>query len=98
MGAIRFSWSVIPSLLAWPATCLPPTMCFSTLAASFGAVYFIDASFAARGLLGVPWFITLRKPLTAFAAGTLGMSAVNALGHEQLATLAGRGEEPAPRE
>ncbi|XP_057855416.2 uncharacterized protein LOC131065051 isoform X3 [Cryptomeria japonica] len=63
ISTFRFIWSIVPSLLAWPALLLSdiPKMCL--LIFSFALVLGVDAWFSIQGILPL-WFLPLRALLT----------------------------------
>ena len=72
----RYVWSVVPALLAWPATLLSADYAALLLIIGFVAHYLQDRSLAGRASLP-GWYLPLRLQLTAVAclclatAGTL---------------------------
>eukprot|EP00897_Mesotaenium_endlicherianum_P010212 jgi/Mesen1/9219/ME000591S08535 len=73
INTLRFGWSVIPSLLAWPALLLPPVQKFAVLITSLGLALGVDAAWARLNL--VPkWYMPLRVALTGVAMLSLGSS------------------------
>ncbi|KAJ7542643.1 hypothetical protein O6H91_09G004800 [Diphasiastrum complanatum] len=70
---LRYVWSVVPSLLAWPALLLPLVTKLSVLVVSFGFVLGVDAVFGRMGL--VPsWYLPLRMLLSLIAMLSMGSS------------------------
>ncbi|KAL4434086.1 hypothetical protein ABPG75_000527 [Micractinium tetrahymenae] len=74
MAEQRFLWSVLPCLMAWPTVAMPVPHAAGLQAALLTAVYFVDRSWAKRGLLP-PWYMKMRLPLTVLAASGLVMTA-----------------------
>lgn len=66
ISSARYGWSVVPSLLAWPALLLPPVQKFVLLISSFGLCLGVDSGFAANKLLP-KWYLPLRVLLTSVA-------------------------------
>ena len=90
--AARYLWSVVPCLLAWPATALvgkggdkgkqgrgreDEARAAGLAAATLAAAAAADAAFASRGLLP-PYLMKLRVPLSFAAVGGLGLRALDA--------------------
>jgi len=69
-----FVWSVVPSLMAWPATLLPPAAGSVLLIAGFAAHLVQDHRLAARTSLPA-WYLPLRWRLTATACVCLAVGA-----------------------
>jgi len=69
-----FVWSVVPSLMAWPATLLPPAAGAVLLIAGFAAHLVQDHRLAARTLLP-KWYLPLRWRLTVTACICLALGA-----------------------
>lgn len=63
MAAERFTWGVVPGLLAWPLVAMEPAPASAMLALLMPALYLADRRFARRGLLP-QWYMALRGPLT----------------------------------
>lgn len=61
-----FVWSVVPSMLAWPALLLSPAMASSLLVAGFIASYWQDTRLAGRARLPA-WYLPLRFRLSGVA-------------------------------
>lgn len=74
MAEQRFLWSVLPCLMAWPTVAMPVPHAAGLQATLLAAVYFVDRSWAKRGLLP-PWYMKMRLPLTVLAASGLAMTA-----------------------
>ncbi len=74
-GALRFAWSVVPSLVAWPCTALPPCVGLQVSAGGLLAAAAVDLALF-RTCSSLPaWYVAgLRVPLTAVAVGSLGSS------------------------
>ena len=65
-----YAWSVVPSLLAWPALLVPPALGVALLVAGFAAHYGMDRCVAPR--LGLPaWYLPLRLRLSVVASLSL---------------------------
>ncbi|MCO5546694.1 hypothetical protein L7F22_000129 [Adiantum nelumboides] len=62
-NSVRYVWSVIPSLLAWPALLMSTVPKLQILICSFALVLGVDVMFASSGLLP-PWYLSLRVLLT----------------------------------
>ncbi|MCO5561181.1 hypothetical protein L7F22_014802 [Adiantum nelumboides] len=62
-NSVRYVWSVIPSLLAWPALLMSTVPKLQILICSFALVLGVDVIFASSGLLP-PWYLSLRVLLT----------------------------------
>lgn len=73
--ADRYIWSVTPCLLAWPAVTMASGPGSFIVASVLGVSYMMDRSFAKRGLLP-PWYMVLRKYLTAGAFTGLTVSII----------------------
>lgn len=69
-----FVWSVVPSLMAWPATLLPPVAGSVLLVAGFAAHLVQDHRLAARTSLPA-WYLPLRWRLTVTACVCLAVGA-----------------------
>lgn len=69
-----FVWSVVPSLMAWPATLLPPAAGAVLLITGFAAHLVQDHRLAARTLLPT-WYLPLRWRLTVTACTCLALGA-----------------------
>ena len=69
-----FIWSVVPSLMAWPATLLPHVVGSVLLVAGFAAHLVQDHRLAARTSLPV-WYLPLRWRLTVTACVCLAVGA-----------------------
>ena len=65
-GPARFAWSVVPSLLAWPALMCATPYSLVAVAAALAATLAADAGFAAKGLMP-RWLMPLRFGLTGVA-------------------------------
>lgn len=80
MGTDRYVWSVMPCLMAWPAVIMAPGPASLVVASVLGVVHAVDSRFAGQKLLP-PWYMVLRRPLSAFAISgmliTLGGSFLN---------------------
>ncbi|KAI3434799.1 hypothetical protein D9Q98_002857 [Chlorella vulgaris] len=74
MADQRYLWSVLPCLMAWPTIAMPTAAAAGIQAGLFTAVYFVDRSWAGKGLLP-PWYINMRLPLTLMAVGGLALTA-----------------------
>ena len=74
-GALRFAWSVVPSLAAWPCAVLPPCVGLQVSAGGLLAAAAVDLALF-RTCSSLPaWYIWgARVPLTAVAVGSLGAS------------------------
>jgi hypothetical protein len=71
----RFLWSVIPSLIAWPATLLPVPLGCLLLIVGFVAHYWQDRKLVQA--LSLPaWYLPLRVQLTSVASICLLISAI----------------------
>lgn len=80
---LRYVWSVIPSLVAWPALLLPPAPKFAVLIFSLGLILGVDVIFT-RMKLVPSWFLYLRTPLTTIAALSLIPSLIVATALDQV--------------
>ena len=69
-----FVWSVVPSLMAWPATVLPPAAGSLLLITGFAAHLVQDHRLAARTSLPA-WYLPLRWRLTVTACVCLAVGA-----------------------
>ena len=69
-GPVRFAWSVVPSLVAWPALTLSLPYQLVTVATSLGGALAVDAAYASAGLTP-RWLMPLRFGLTATAVVSL---------------------------
>ena len=65
-GPARFAWSVVPSLLAWPALMCATPYALVAVAASLAATLAADAGFAAKKLMP-RWLMPMRFGLTGVA-------------------------------
>ena len=76
-GALRFAWSVVPSLVAWPCAALPPCVGLQVSAGGLLAAAAVDLALF-RTCSSLPaWYVAgLRVPLTTVAVGSLGASLV----------------------
>lgn len=73
-----FVWSVVPALLAWPATLLAGTIAPLLLVVGFVLCFVQDKSLA--GVAGLPvWYLPLRLRLTLVASSCLLLNAWQAL-------------------
>ena len=72
-----FVWSVVPSLMAWPATLLPPAGGAALLVTGFVAHLVQDHRLAARTSLPA-WYLPLRWRLTTTACVCLAVGAMAA--------------------
>ena len=82
-GPARFAWSVVPSLLAWPALMCATPYSLVAVAAALAATLAADAGFAAKGLMP-RWLMPLRFGLTGVALLGLLSSVPSALeAHEE---------------
>ncbi|GAQ83250.1 hypothetical protein KFL_001410080 [Klebsormidium nitens] len=70
ISTLRYTWGVIPSLLAWPALLLPPAGKFAALSGILTLSFLVDAGFAQLKLLP-KWYMPLRVSLTVLAVGSL---------------------------
>ena len=75
----RFVWSVVPSLLAWPAVLLPMAGGTALLIVGFAAHLVQDLRLASRAALPA-WYLPLRWRLTVTACVCLALGAVAAHG------------------
>ena len=75
-----FVWSVVPSLLAWPAVLLPPAIGAALLIAGFVAHLIQDHWLAARTAMP-GWYLPLRWRLTATACLCLAVGAAATVAH-----------------
>ncbi|WP_338819061.1 DUF3429 domain-containing protein [Acidovorax temperans] len=75
----RFVWSVVPSLLAWPAVLLPMAGGAALLIVGFAAHLAQDLRLASRAALPA-WYLPLRWRLTVTACVCLALGAVAAHG------------------
>ncbi len=73
-----FIWSVVPSLLAWPALLLSGAFGSAMLIVGFAAHYAQDIRLARQVALP-PWFLPLRLRLTATACACLAVGAVRTM-------------------
>ncbi|CAM6025668.1 unnamed protein product [Sphagnum balticum] len=78
-----YVWSVMPSLVAWPALLLPPAPKFAVLIFSLGLILGVDVIFT-RMKLVPSWFLYLRTPLTTIAALSLIPSLIVATALDQV--------------
>ena len=69
----RYSYSVIPALLAWPALLLEPRDGLVVLVGGFLFVYVLDEWMRYRGWLPA-WYLRLRRLLTAVVLASLGVT------------------------
>lgn len=63
ISTVRYIWSIVPSLLAWPALLLSDIPKMSVLIISFSLVLGVDAWCSMQGLLP-PWYLPLRVLLS----------------------------------
>lgn len=63
ISTVRYIWSIVPSLLAWPALLLSDIPKMSLLIVSFSLVLGVDAWCSMQGLLP-PWYLSLRVLLS----------------------------------
>ena len=56
----------MPCLMAWPAVAMAPGPASLIVASVLGVVHAVDSRFAGQKLLP-PWYMVLRRPLSAFA-------------------------------
>ena len=89
-GPVRFAWSVVPSLVAWPALMLSLPYQLVTVATSLGAALAVDVAYATKGL-SPRWLTPLRFGLTATAAVSL-LSSVPAAMEKSAAAEAAEAE------
>ena len=72
--ALRFTWGVLPSLMAWGSLGLPShEASLAGLSGSLVSCYVVDSAFFRQGLLP-RWYMGLRLPLTVVACGSLSLS------------------------
>ena len=64
--AARYAWSVVPALIAWPATLLSPALAAPLLVAGFIAHYLQDRRLARQARLP-GWYLPLRMRLSSVA-------------------------------
>ncbi len=69
----RLGWSVTPALIAWAAAMMTALPALVTLMAGIGAAYVVDLRARDRGDFP-PWYLELRRRLTAVALLALGAS------------------------
>ena len=69
-----FAWSVVPSLLAWPALLVPPAAGAALLIAGFAAHLAQDFRLQRIAMLA-PWYLRLRVQLTSVACTCLALGA-----------------------
>lgn len=77
-GPVRFAWSVVPSLLAWPALMCATPYSLVAVAAALSTTLAADAAFAAKRLMP-RWLMPLRFGLTGVAVAGLLISVPSAL-------------------
>ena len=77
-GPVRFAWSVVPSLLAWPALMCATPYSLVAVAAALATTLAADAAFAAKRLMP-RWLMPLRFGLTGIAVAGLLASVPSAL-------------------
>lgn len=77
-NSVRYVWSVVPSLLAWPALMMTTVPKLQFLICSFGLVLGVDIMFAASGLLP-PWYMPMRLLLSGIVILSLSASLVEVL-------------------
>lgn len=70
----RYLWGVTPCLLAVPALYMEAGPGAFAVATALGVVHAVDSSFSWRSLVP-PWYMSLRRPLTALAIGGLLLTA-----------------------
>ncbi len=76
--ALRFTWGVVPSLMAWASLGLPShEASLAGLTGSLASCYVVDSHFFSQGLLP-RWYMRLRLPLTLVACGSLSLSLYSA--------------------
>lgn len=63
----RYTWSVLPCLMIWPALAMEPAPASLIATILLPACYYVDKHFARRGYLP-NWYMSLRTPLTALAS------------------------------
>jgi len=72
------AWAMAPSLLAWTALLVAPTLGFILLIAGFSLQWSIDYR-ANKQSITPPWFLTLRTILTLGAVVSLVVGAIGTL-------------------
>ena len=73
-----YVWSVVPSLMAWPAMLLGGTLGSVLLIAGFGLHYAHDLRLARTAEIP-PWYLPLRLRLTATACACLAVGAISSV-------------------
>lgn len=63
MHGARLAWSVVPSLVGWPALFLPPVWSLAVLIVTFGILGIVDTRLARHGTIP-GWYGPLRRALT----------------------------------
>jgi hypothetical protein len=74
----RLGWSVVPALVAWATLVMDPLVGLVGQALGFAGMFFGDLRAVQHGL-APPWYIALRRPLTAIVIASLGSSLIRAL-------------------
>lgn len=77
-NSVRYVWSVVPSLLAWPALLMTTVPKLQFLICSFGLVLAVDVIFASHGLTP-PWYLPLRLLLSGIVILCLSASLLEVL-------------------
>ncbi|KAI5082661.1 hypothetical protein GOP47_0002404 [Adiantum capillus-veneris] len=77
-NSVRYVWSVIPPLLAWPALLMTTVPRLQFLICSFILVLVVDIMFASSGLLP-PWYLPLRVLLSGIVILCLSASLLEVL-------------------
>ena len=79
-GALRFAYSVVPSLVAWPCAALPSSDGLKLSAGGLAAAGGVDLALFRQGLLPFWYVAGLRVPLTIIAVSSLCSSLVESEG------------------
>jgi hypothetical protein len=74
----RLGWSVAPALVAWATLVMDPLVGLIGQILGFTGVFFGDLAAVRRGY-APPWYIALRRPLTAVVVAALGSSVLRAV-------------------
>eukprot|EP00250_Pteridium_aquilinum_P013938 c21671_g1_i1 orf=782-1618(-) len=82
-NSVRYVWSVVPSLLAWPALLMTTVPKLQFLICSFGLVLAVDVIFAGQGLTP-PWYLPLRLLLSGIVILCLSASLLEVLFTQKL--------------
>lgn len=91
-NSLRYIWSVVPSLLAWPALLMTTVPKLQFLICSFGLALAVDFFFAGHGLTP-PWYLPLRLLLSGIVILCLTASLIEVLINQKLESRKGNDDE-----